>query len=665
VTRLLALVSEKTGYPVEMLDPSLNMEADLGIDSIKRVEILGALQRETALLRADEMEAATSLKTLQQVIEFFVAHTKGGQGPPSQPAPASGALVRDVVTLEPGVGLVARVRLDAQRDRFLLHHTIGGQVSTLDDDRPAMPVVPLAISLEIMAEAAALLRPGRILVGMRTVRAFRWFPLEDDRREVTVVARVEPGMADTVSVRILEAEGGEGEPVAGHAVVEGTMVFGDAYPVAPLATPLTLSEERPYRFAPDEYYSEVMFHGPLFRSVTSIDRCGAEGAEARVSSGEQTGFFRAMPKASFTIDPVLFDAAGQLVGFWTADRLDRKFVIFPVGFSALDLYQPVLSASEPLTCRARQRILRDDRVSSDIEFVDAAGRLVARFDGWEDMRFDFAREVVRFVLSPRDRMLSESWPEVAERLGPGGTVGSSRLSLNRLPREAFDHAQMWHAAWARLVLLPSERDAWREVPERRRANWLAGRLAAKDAVRRLLVERHGLQVCPGDVEIATDEHGAPIARGRWTERVGGAPAVSLTHADGLAVAVAVDGNSGAKVGVDLEVLRDFSEEFLATAFTGDEHKLFANLGSQAAREWAVRLWCAKEALGKALGRGLIGGPRAVVVQRLNPATGQVEMTVAGALARLVDGDSTRTFQADTIRDGELIVACARVSDRPS
>ena len=45
--RLLAIVGDKTGYPLEMLDPSLSMEADLGIDSIKRIEILGTFQRET------------------------------------------------------------------------------------------------------------------------------------------------------------------------------------------------------------------------------------------------------------------------------------------------------------------------------------------------------------------------------------------------------------------------------------------------------------------------------------------------------------------------------------------------------------------------------------------------------------------------------------------
>src|SRR6185503_1155475 len=43
--RLLAIVGDRTGYPPEMLDLDLNIEADLGIDSIKRVEILGAFQR--------------------------------------------------------------------------------------------------------------------------------------------------------------------------------------------------------------------------------------------------------------------------------------------------------------------------------------------------------------------------------------------------------------------------------------------------------------------------------------------------------------------------------------------------------------------------------------------------------------------------------------------
>ncbi|MEU1402903.1 beta-ketoacyl synthase N-terminal-like domain-containing protein [Streptomyces sp. NPDC005728] len=43
-TALLDVVSQKTGYPADMLDLTMDVEADLGIDSIKRVEIMGLLQ---------------------------------------------------------------------------------------------------------------------------------------------------------------------------------------------------------------------------------------------------------------------------------------------------------------------------------------------------------------------------------------------------------------------------------------------------------------------------------------------------------------------------------------------------------------------------------------------------------------------------------------------
>ncbi|MGH2767789.1 MAG: SDR family NAD(P)-dependent oxidoreductase, partial [Actinomycetota bacterium] len=47
-TTLLEIVAERTGYPPEMLEDDLDVEADLGIDSIKRVEIIGSFLRTCA-----------------------------------------------------------------------------------------------------------------------------------------------------------------------------------------------------------------------------------------------------------------------------------------------------------------------------------------------------------------------------------------------------------------------------------------------------------------------------------------------------------------------------------------------------------------------------------------------------------------------------------------
>jgi malonyl CoA-acyl carrier protein transacylase len=78
---LLTVVSEKTGYPRETLELGMDMESDLGIDSIKRVDILGTMQTRFTLPRLAPEELA-ELRTLAQV----VAHLQA-----AAPAPAAAA----------------------------------------------------------------------------------------------------------------------------------------------------------------------------------------------------------------------------------------------------------------------------------------------------------------------------------------------------------------------------------------------------------------------------------------------------------------------------------------------------------------------------------------------------------------------------------------------
>ena len=70
---LLQLVSERTGYPIEMLGLEQDLEAELGIDSIKRVEILGAMQKSLPAAVAEgmqsQMESLTRVKSLKGIIE--------------------------------------------------------------------------------------------------------------------------------------------------------------------------------------------------------------------------------------------------------------------------------------------------------------------------------------------------------------------------------------------------------------------------------------------------------------------------------------------------------------------------------------------------------------------------------------------------------------------
>jgi len=86
--RLLEIVRERTGYPAEMLRLDLDLEGDLGIDSIKRVEILGSLRDALPTLglalEGAAMDALARAKTLGAIVDRL--GMSPGEGVPESPA---------------------------------------------------------------------------------------------------------------------------------------------------------------------------------------------------------------------------------------------------------------------------------------------------------------------------------------------------------------------------------------------------------------------------------------------------------------------------------------------------------------------------------------------------------------------------------------------------
>ncbi|MDD3000742.1 MAG: SDR family NAD(P)-dependent oxidoreductase, partial [Candidatus Riflebacteria bacterium] len=70
-TVLLGVVAEKTGYPVEMLSLNMDMEADLGIDSIKRVEILSGFQEKMPDAPVVQPSDLGNFRTIGQILDFL------------------------------------------------------------------------------------------------------------------------------------------------------------------------------------------------------------------------------------------------------------------------------------------------------------------------------------------------------------------------------------------------------------------------------------------------------------------------------------------------------------------------------------------------------------------------------------------------------------------
>ncbi|WP_035336614.1 type I polyketide synthase [Dokdonia sp. PRO95] len=92
---MLSVVADKTGYPAEMLELSMDMEADLGIDSIKRVEIFGAITEQSDKLSNINPNDLTELRTLQEIVDYISA--KAGISTRDTPVEASVTASQEVV----------------------------------------------------------------------------------------------------------------------------------------------------------------------------------------------------------------------------------------------------------------------------------------------------------------------------------------------------------------------------------------------------------------------------------------------------------------------------------------------------------------------------------------------------------------------------------------
>jgi acyl transferase domain-containing protein/acyl carrier protein len=83
--RVLAIAAEKTGYPVEMLDLDLDLEADLGIDTVKQAEMFSSVRAAFEIPR-DENLKLRDLPTLAHVIKFAQGRGAGSAEAAATPA---------------------------------------------------------------------------------------------------------------------------------------------------------------------------------------------------------------------------------------------------------------------------------------------------------------------------------------------------------------------------------------------------------------------------------------------------------------------------------------------------------------------------------------------------------------------------------------------------
>lgn len=128
--------------------------------------------------------------------------------------------------------------------------------------------------------------------------------------------------------------------------------------------------------------------------------------------------------------------------------------------------------------------------------------------------------------------------------------------------------------------------------DKRKREWLAGRLAAKRLARKKIAES-GLIYSDNEIAIEKNEAGAPYIRARpcpWP--------ISISHSGEWAVAAMMDGPRPSAIGVDIEKIEDRDPSWLDIAFDAEEKAPGLDSAEQ------TLYWTRKEAVSKLLGIGL-------------------------------------------------------------
>jgi acyl transferase domain-containing protein/phosphopantetheinyl transferase len=585
----------------------------------------------TMLTFQDTMRAF--LRTQQEVMAAYVgvsdaddiARPASGETAGREPGPWTGEICR----LVPGSEVETLYVLEVKDDPIAQHHTLGGRkISALDQSLLGLPVVPFAAMAEMTAQVAALVvQDGLVLTGLKEVCAHKWVRYEEQPVHLELRGhRVSSPDNDRVWVGIFN-RGVGGNTAAPRPVFEAIADFGESLPAAEPAAAWPLEDARPSKFTARSVYGEQwLFHGPFFQAIAHMGSLSQHGIEGNLRVLPLEPLVKDGQRGAFHTDLVVIDNFTQLLGAWGLDYLSEGDVMFPLRMDELQIHGDRPQVGTQVHCQIKIHDLERHRIRVEAQFVRPDGTVWMRIKDWEDWRFHWPGRYRDAFRQPRDYLVGEDLP--LDDHEHGAVVRAKAVWLE-------PPADMGRPVWRDVLeftqLGPEERaDHLASVDsEEQRSQHLWGRVAAKEAARRLWNDAGGSATYPADLAIAGDAHGRPRLSCVGQSGMNAMPAISIAYADGVAIALAAL-DPTACIGIDIEPIVDQPASFLSTAFSPDERGLLDGLPGSNRTEWVARFWCAKKAAAKAAGSG-VAGPASTQVVEVDPASGALFVRLAPEL----------------------------------
>jgi phosphopantetheine--protein transferase-like protein len=458
----------------------------------------------------------------------------------------------------------------------------------LDHAIDDVPVLPGVIGIEWMAAVSARIHPGLPFAGLQELTFHS--PVKLHRNEpVHIEVEALPIGDDTVRCTLYSERTLKTGRVLRTLHFEGTVLLGSA-PVLPGLPRETFGD---YALDADAIYRRF-FHGPGFQVLTGVSAVGDRGLLASGQLNHKaigTGLESA---------PLVLEAAFQAAGLHA--MVSDGVLALPAGIEGLSQGRALVE-DNPFELEVHRR--------GDLYDVD--------------------------VVQDKQRILSLRGFRMAEKgpLPEGDRFDAPLGPDSAEARATTDSATAGILDGTEIAQLEARGNA------KRRADRIAGRIAAKKALSALT------GAPPSEISIEQGKSGEPLA---WIRGQPG-PALSITHSEGEAVALAV---ARGRVGVDMETVVARHPAFAREWFRPEE---IARLGEGA--DALTLAWSVKEAVLKALGTGMALNPREIEVQRVEED--RVSLSLHGEAARVHADLGGGDWQVRFRREAGRILVSARLA----
>ncbi|MBT6491583.1 MAG: SDR family NAD(P)-dependent oxidoreductase [Deltaproteobacteria bacterium] len=479
----------------------------------------------------------------------------------------------------------------------------------LDDHRvDGIPLLPGVLGVELMVQGLKM-HLGESVSELRDVRfqkPVKFF--KDEAMDIIIeVQTLQDGHAKASLNTELTTPKGK--------VIARTHFVADAFIGERLEVnrvlPDRLEMPRDPRLTRSDIYSRY-FHGPRFQVIGDVSRMGEDGVEIEPLT-ERPEWVGNMSHDEFMTVPYLREAGFQAAGLWEMAELGRMGL--PAGIDTLHLGEPI-PADVPVLISVRRRAFGESGASFDVWLHDGMGRIFEVMRGY--------RTATLRTLSTRERFE----PVRAQAEVPDW------VRINIADVDAMLDADL--RGTVKKYLSGEEITRFDTLKtQKRKRDWLAGRIAAKRLIREARFGKEGAIIPYGAISILPDHLGAPtiviVGEGISDSRV------SISHSGSMAAAMYC-AESNVLPGIDVEIIEPRHDSWADGYFTKAE-RLWADQANNRDRALTAA-WAIKEAYLKAIGIGARADFRDIDVSYDGETWSvSVEGTVAKRLVEVGGGEA--------------------------